>query len=53
MESNSDCYSCGIPETTEEDETCPKSKMACEHHCNHSWTHDICCWCGKEWKEED
>lgn len=20
-------------------------------HCNHSWSHDKCCWCGKEWGE--
>jgi len=25
---------------------CPKSKRACGHHCNHSWSHEECCWCG-------
>jgi hypothetical protein len=31
---------------------CLKSKRDCGHHCNHSWTHDECCWCGKEWGED-
>jgi hypothetical protein len=26
---------------------CPHSKRKCEHHCNHSWTHDKCCWCNQ------
>ena len=25
---------------------CPKSKRPCGHHCNHSWSHEECCWCG-------
>ena len=25
---------------------CAKSKWACGHHCNHSWTNGECCWCG-------
>lgn len=32
-------------------ETCPESQKACLHHCNHAWSHDVCCWCGKEWGE--
>jgi hypothetical protein len=30
---------------------CPKSERECGHHCNHSWSHDKCCWCGTEWGE--
>lgn len=26
---------------------CSKSKRPCNHHCNHSWSHEECCWCGK------
>jgi len=33
-------------------EICPHSEKECGHHCNHSWSHDRCCWCGKEWGEE-
>jgi len=32
---------------------CPNSKRECGHHCNHSWTHDECCWCGKEFGENE
>ena len=43
---SNDCSSCG--------EECPKheclfSKRPCGHHCNHSWSHEVCCWCGKRW----
>jgi hypothetical protein len=31
---------------------CPKSERDCGHHCNHSWSHDGCCWCNKTWGEE-
>lgn len=44
-----DCASCG--EGMPRDE-CPQSKRPCGHHCNHSWTHDGCDWCGKEFGEE-
>jgi len=27
---------------------CPCSKRPCGHHCNHSWSHEECCWCGQE-----
>jgi hypothetical protein len=30
---------------------CPSSKSN-GYHCNHSWSHDACCWCGQEWGEE-
>jgi len=45
-----ECITCeeGYPKNNE----CPKSKRPCGHHCNHSWTHDECCWCGKEFREE-
>lgn len=43
-----DCVSCGeVPE-----HECPKSERPCGHHCNHSWTHDICHWCGAEFGED-
>jgi hypothetical protein len=42
------CSSCG--EEMPENE-CPKSEKPCGHHCNHSWSHDSCCWCGKEFGE--
>lgn len=48
-----DCISCD--EDPEPDDPvdydsykCPQSKRTCGHHCNHSWTHDECCWCGKK-----
>lgn len=47
---DSDCSSCG-EESCPANE-CPKSQRACGHHCNHSWSHDECCWCGKEFGEE-
>lgn len=31
---------------------CPNSKKECGHHCNHSWSHDSCCWCNGHWGEE-
>ncbi len=27
---------------------CPNSKRPCGHHCNCSWVHDCCHWCGGE-----
>jgi len=47
--SQDECLSCG--------EGCPKSeckssKRDCGHHCNCSWVHDGCCWCGTEFGEE-
>ena len=46
----SDCISCSEGEPKGE---CQHSKRQCGHHCNHSWTHDACCWCGKEYGEAD
>jgi len=43
-----ECLSCS---DAREEEVCPKSKRACKHHCNHSWSHDECCWCGQTWDE--
>jgi hypothetical protein len=44
------CTSCGEGSPKNE---CPNSKRSCGHHCNHAWTHDQCCWCGKEFGEEE
>lgn len=43
-----DCIDCG----GDAGEVCPVSERRCGHHCNHSWSHERCCWCGKEWGEE-
>jgi len=45
-----DCSSCG--ENGEPLNECPQSRRPCGHHCNHSWSYDECCWCGKTWGEE-
>jgi hypothetical protein len=42
-----ECISCG----EEAEEKCSKSKRSCGHHCNHSWSHEECCWCGEEFGE--
>jgi hypothetical protein len=49
-----DCLSCEheqagafTPEQIEMNR-CPKSKKPCGHHCNCSWIHDHCHWCGKD-----
>lgn len=44
-----DCTSCheGRPKNE-----CPESKRKCGHHCNHSWSHETCCWCGQEFGED-
>lgn len=44
-----ECASCGYPMI--EAGECPQSKRPCGHRCNHSWTHDECCWCGQEFGE--
>lgn len=43
-----ECGSCDYPGA--EKEWCPKSERPCGHHCNCSWTHDVCCWCNKEFE---
>ncbi len=50
LEKITDCIACGEKSPMGE---CPKSNRGCGHHCNHAWTHDECCWCGKEFGEED
>ena len=45
-----ECLSCGEDGCKEGE--CDKSKRECGHHCNCSWIHDKCCWCGKEFGEE-
>jgi len=45
-----ECVSCAMKDE-EGREKCPKSKRECGHHCNHSWSHDVCCWCHKKWGE--
>lgn len=45
-----ECISCEEEQPFNE---CPKSKRNCGHHCNHVWSHDSCCWCGKEFNEEE
>jgi hypothetical protein len=48
-----DCEACYYPDDPEiRDDKCPNSERPCGHHCNHSWSHDECCWCGKEWEGE-
>lgn len=52
-----DCASCADPAVPGSEDAaprneCPKSERPCGHHCNHSWTHDACDWCGQEWGEE-
>lgn len=32
---------------------CLESMLVCGHHCNHTWTHDECCWCGASFGDED
>ena len=44
-----DCWSCGELGV----EQCPASKFDCGHHCNCSWTQDVCCWCGKVFGEQE
>jgi len=44
-----ECISC--PENMPANE-CSKSERPCGHHCNHSWSHDVCHWCGEEFGEQ-
>ena len=43
-----ECASCGEGISGGE---CAKSQRPCGHHCNHTWTHDTCDWCGTEFGE--
>lgn len=48
-----DCLTCTEwPDKEALDKECPASPLECGHHCNHSWTEDVCCWCNKEFGEE-
>lgn len=47
------CATCGEVGCDDEEMKCPKSKRECGHHCNHVWTHDECCWCGKIFEVEE
>jgi len=44
-----ECLTCGETEGLENE--CLFSERDCGHHCNHSWTHDNCHWCGIECDE--
>lgn len=43
-----ECVSCGESPSP----LCSESKRGCGHHCNCSWVHDKCCWCGVEFGED-
>lgn len=43
-----ECSSCGEEMPLGE---CKDSRRPCGHHCNHSWSHDHCDWCGAEFGE--
>lgn len=45
------CEDCVNEETR--GDFCSKSEKSCEHHCDHSWSHDVCCWCGEKWEAQD
>lgn len=47
-EGESECLSCGEGNPRGE---CRLSKRPCGHHCNHSWSHDQCDWCGTTFGE--
>lgn len=49
-ESMPDCDTCG---SGQEHERCPNSQKSCGHHCDHTWTHDTCCWCGAVFGDVD
>lgn len=51
MSAQDGCHSCG--EQCCPPNECPKSKRSCGHHCNCSWTQDVCCWCGEEFECPD
>jgi hypothetical protein len=42
------CCSCGEGMPKNE---CSASQKECGHHCDHSWTHDQCCWCHEHFGE--
>lgn len=44
------CISCGEGLDLHD---CAASQRLCGHHCNHTWSHDTCCWCGLPPLSED
>lgn len=30
---------------------CPNTQREDGDHCDHSWSHEHCCWCGARWGE--
>jgi len=48
--SPSDCLSCGEGMPKGE---CSESERECGHHCNHSWSHGSCDWCGEDFGEQN
>lgn len=46
------CEDCAQRRMGYDEDVCSKSQKTCGHHCNHSWTHDACCWCPARWGEE-
>ena len=42
-----------VPEGVGVEGECPKSERPCGHHCNCSWIHDCCHWCGVEFGEAE
>lgn len=49
LERDDECLSCGEQMPANE---CPKAQRPCGHHCNCSWIHDCCHWCGVEFGED-
>lgn len=44
VSADDECLTCGELDGAEGE--CPNSKRPCGHHCNCSWIHDCCHWCG-------
>lgn len=47
------CDTCNEDGSEIADQECPRSPRDCGHHCNHSWSHDECHWCGRAWGADD
>lgn len=48
-----ECLTCGEQADDTMFNECPESRRSCGHHCNCSWVHDCCHWCGAEIGEAD
>lgn len=46
-----ECFTCGEGDGSPDE--CPTSERTCGHHCNHSWTHDVCHWCGTTYDDQE